>query len=615
VEGDRSGRRRSSTSSRSGRRRHEVDARSARTARASYSFDSSSLPDGEYVFRVTASDADANPGEGKTASRDVSRCGSTTRRRPCARLAAAGLRRDRGGRRGVADPRGGLQRRREEVDPDRAEGRAVRLAARDLPHRSSGRRARRVRASESGVARTSPLRSRRMRAGHVARTVLSRRHDALRPAQLRPAAGRSRIPHNFAAARARSSRRLLRSVRRAGGSRRRHPVDSRARSDRGGAPSRARLHRRVARAGRGEGGTLVRRLTGEPATLDPILQSTGAEAEVLQYVARNLFDFDAALHLVPGLAQRTGGLAPTASTTPSVSRPEAVWEDGSPSRRATPSSRSAASWTRRSRRPVFKPLFEDCTGVTVVDDDLPRAFREPYAFRRWRSSCRSFRSAATRGGVPTRRRRRGGPVRRPLPRRLLERAAVDRPRAQPPSWGEPRPLRPDRVSHRAGQPTAYRLLASGDLDERRPRLLAEEARRVGPGVRACCRTVEFYNLDYNYIALNSRSPFFADARVRRAVTMLLDRAAIVRGLYPARRASSRAVGAGLAGLRRRRRAAAVRTRGGGAAARRGGLARHGRRRPPDRAGRAFEFDLLVSRDPRSAGRSTRCSPPSSRASA
>jgi hypothetical protein len=38
----------------------------------SYSFDSSSLPDGEYVFRVTASDVEANPGEGKTAVRDSS---------------------------------------------------------------------------------------------------------------------------------------------------------------------------------------------------------------------------------------------------------------------------------------------------------------------------------------------------------------------------------------------------------------------------------------------------------------------------------------------------------------------------------------------------------------
>ena len=37
-----------------------------------YSFDTSSLPDGEYVFRLTASDAETNPGEGKTASRETS---------------------------------------------------------------------------------------------------------------------------------------------------------------------------------------------------------------------------------------------------------------------------------------------------------------------------------------------------------------------------------------------------------------------------------------------------------------------------------------------------------------------------------------------------------------
>jgi len=37
---------------------------------AFYSFDSTSLPDGEYVFRVTASDADANPGEARMGSRE-----------------------------------------------------------------------------------------------------------------------------------------------------------------------------------------------------------------------------------------------------------------------------------------------------------------------------------------------------------------------------------------------------------------------------------------------------------------------------------------------------------------------------------------------------------------
>jgi hypothetical protein len=35
-----------------------------------YSFDSTSLPDGDYVFRITASDAENNPGDAKTTSRE-----------------------------------------------------------------------------------------------------------------------------------------------------------------------------------------------------------------------------------------------------------------------------------------------------------------------------------------------------------------------------------------------------------------------------------------------------------------------------------------------------------------------------------------------------------------
>jgi WD40 repeat protein len=37
---------------------------------SSYSFDSTSLPDGDYVFRVTASDAEPNPGDGKATERE-----------------------------------------------------------------------------------------------------------------------------------------------------------------------------------------------------------------------------------------------------------------------------------------------------------------------------------------------------------------------------------------------------------------------------------------------------------------------------------------------------------------------------------------------------------------
>lgn len=37
-----------------------------------YSFDTTSLPDGEYLFRLTAADGEANPGEEKSASRETS---------------------------------------------------------------------------------------------------------------------------------------------------------------------------------------------------------------------------------------------------------------------------------------------------------------------------------------------------------------------------------------------------------------------------------------------------------------------------------------------------------------------------------------------------------------
>src|SRR5262245_2146621 len=50
------------------------------------------------------------------------------------------------------------------------------------------------------------------------------------------------------------------------------------------------------------GGELRRRLLGEPTTLNAVLQSSVPEAQVLQYVQRNLFDFDDKLALRPGLA-------------------------------------------------------------------------------------------------------------------------------------------------------------------------------------------------------------------------------------------------------------------------------------------------------------------------
>jgi len=71
----------------------------------------------------------------------------------------------------------------------------------------------------------------------------------------------------------------------------------------------------------------------------------------------------------------------------------------------------------------------------------------------------------------------------------------------------------------------------GDLDETQLDTSGKERALADPAARSCCRMVEYYDLNYNYIALNDRSPFFSDARVRRALTMLLDRGKIVRTLF------------------------------------------------------------------------------------
>jgi peptide/nickel transport system substrate-binding protein len=78
---------------------------------------------------------------------------------------------------------------------------------------------------------------------------------------------------------------------------------------------------------------------------------------------------------------------------------------------------------------------------------------------------------------------------------------------------------------------AFQALFAGDLDETLIEESLKERAARDPAFAQCCRVVEFYNLDYNYIAVNNRSPFFSDARVRRAVTMLLDRPGIVRNIF------------------------------------------------------------------------------------
>jgi peptide/nickel transport system substrate-binding protein len=278
--------------------------------------------------------------------------------------------------------------------------------------------------------------------------------------------------------------------------------------------------------------TLHRRLFGEPGTLNAILQTDVPEQLVLQYLSRNLFDFDARLKLEPGLAERLEASADGLTCTVHL-RPDAVWEDGTP---VTPAD---GVFTLRkisesgTPAPLYKPLFEDLVSVEEAGPHAFRArFRRPYAYRAMAFVLpllpeKRFEGVSLETAPANRTPLSNGPYRL-VSWKAQESIELER---NPRYWGERGAF--DRILFRIlpENAVAYRALVSGDLDESWIDTELRERAAADAGFAACCRVLEFYDLDYNYIALDIRLPFFRDARVRRALTMLLDRDAIARTLY------------------------------------------------------------------------------------
>jgi peptide/nickel transport system substrate-binding protein len=281
-----------------------------------------------------------------------------------------------------------------------------------------------------------------------------------------------------------------------------------------------------------DGGVLHRRLVGEPGTLNAVLQTTLPEQQVLQYVSRNLLDFDTRLNLVPGLAQ-SFEVSPDGREVRLTIRDGAVWEDGTPV-----TSRDAVFTVRRIVDPaipstLFKSVFDGLESIEAADDrSFVARFREPYAFHAMAFVLPILPEKRYAGKNFTRARENRAPLSNG-PYRLVSWKAQDSIvlERNPRYFGPPGHF--ERVVLRIlpESSVAYQALLSGDLDETLIEESVKERAARDPAFAQCCRLVEFYNLDYNYIAVNNRSPFFSDARVRRAVTMLLDRPGIVRGIF------------------------------------------------------------------------------------
>ena len=277
---------------------------------------------------------------------------------------------------------------------------------------------------------------------------------------------------------------------------------------------------------------LYRRLEGEPGTLNPILQTSETEESVLANVTRNLIDVDRGLQPIGGLCDRWESTDDRRTFVFHL-RPEACWEDGAPV-----TSRDAVFTLRRVTdprvpAPALSPGFESFLAADEVDARTFRVkFSKSYAFRLLAFHlpllpARRYENRDLLAAPENRAPVSNGPYRF---RRWKSGEEIELVRNER-YWGKPAPF--DRMIFRIlpDQTQAYRALVRGELDE--ARLGAEQSARAesDPQFSECCRLLRFYDLSITYLGYNNRLACFRDPATRKALTMLLDRQAIVDRIY------------------------------------------------------------------------------------
>jgi peptide/nickel transport system substrate-binding protein len=272
---------------------------------------------------------------------------------------------------------------------------------------------------------------------------------------------------------------------------------------------------------------LHRRLEGEPQTLNPLTATSDPEQVVIALLQRNLLDYDEKLRLVPGLADSVEPDEAHLVYTVTL-RDGARWEDGTAVTSDDVKYTLEALVDPKTPAPYRKSFFADLERVEVVDARTARAvFRKAYpsqrdAFNLPLLPARTYRGTDVATNPANRKPLASGPFRLASwdggTLRLVRNTQYF---GEAPAW-EQVLLRvvPESAS-------AFQGLLTGALDE--SRLTAVQ--RAEAGAAGSVREFLYDELAYTYLAWNNRLPQFSDPRVRRALTMLVDRVSLSASLY------------------------------------------------------------------------------------
>ena len=286
-------------------------------------------------------------------------------------------------------------------------------------------------------------------------------------------------------------------------------------------------------AGPSSGGTLVRRMESDLNTLNFVLSTTVYEKYVLSCIHDSIIEWNDHLELVPALAKswriEDGGKRYTFEIDP-----RATFGDGTPVRASDviftlrkivdPESQSVQfaglfdaldlEQTRALDDHTFVAVFREARAGQLASFNIPVLPEHVYG----KGSFRDDHNETVVGSGPYRlvRWTSGQEV-------VLERRED--------YWREAPYIERIRFKVIADDNVAWNAMKRGEIDEMKVKSDVWWSEKDSPGVSNRMEIHQFYELAYNFIAWNQKSPILADRRVRIALAQCLDRQSIVENLY------------------------------------------------------------------------------------
>ncbi|HEX7151810.1 MAG TPA: ABC transporter substrate-binding protein [Thermoanaerobaculia bacterium] len=283
-----------------------------------------------------------------------------------------------------------------------------------------------------------------------------------------------------------------------------------------------------------DGGTIVRRLEADVTSLNPVVASSLYDRRLAFLIFSPLVHIDTDLRPIPGLAD-SWEISPDGRLYTFKLNPKATFSDG------TPVKASDVLFTiRKIVDPASESVqiagnfehFDSANSKAVDDHTLVVAFRHAQASQLLRFndvmavperiySKGNFKQDFTNTPIGS------GPYK--LVRRVPGQELVLERRAD--YWAKPPYLQTIVFKVINDNNTAWNALKRGDIDETALQSETWFREQDNPQLKRRLEFRRFYTLNYNYVGWNTRDPLFADKRIRQALTMCLDRPALINDIY------------------------------------------------------------------------------------